>query len=107
MKVLFVTTKNKAEARKISKALLDSRLVACCNIISGVESLYWRNWKIEESSECLLLCKTTLKKEKKAARLIKQLHSYDIPSIESFNLKHLNPEYKKWLGSQLKTPAKG
>ena len=41
--VIFITASSKKEARCISKALLDSRLAACTNIIDNVDSHFW--WK--------------------------------------------------------------
>ncbi len=104
MKILLTTTKNEKEAQKISKELLKQKLAACCNIIPGIKSFYWWKGRIESDSECLLLCKTSAFKQEKAAELVKKMHSYEVPSIESFELKNLNSDYKKWLETTLKQP---
>ena len=45
MIVCYVTCKNKTEAKKISKHLLNKKLVACSNMFP-VSSMYWWNKKI-------------------------------------------------------------
>ncbi|MEN3038296.1 MAG: divalent-cation tolerance protein CutA [Candidatus Kryptonium sp.] len=56
--VVFITTPNVIEARKISKTLIEEKLAACCNIIEKVNSIYfWQN-KIEDDFESLIVIKT-------------------------------------------------
>ena len=56
--VVLITTKDKKEAAKIAKGLLEAKLIACANIIDGVQSLFWWQGKIDSSREVLLILKT-------------------------------------------------
>jgi len=47
-------------AETISAKLLNEKLIGCANIIPGMTSMYWWEGKIEKSSECILILKTTL-----------------------------------------------
>jgi periplasmic divalent cation tolerance protein len=61
--VIFITTKNVAQAKKISQALVSEHLIACANIVSGVQSLFWWQGKIDSASEALVIAKTVVSKE--------------------------------------------
>ena len=56
--VVLVTAKDKKEAGKIAKGLLEAKLIACANIVEGVQSLFWWQGKIDSSKEVLLILKT-------------------------------------------------
>ncbi len=57
--IVLVTAPNLKTARKLAKAALELRLVACANIVPRVESHYWWQGKIESAAEVLLILKTT------------------------------------------------
>lgn len=52
--LLYVTHKNKEEAEKVSKYLLEKRLIACVNYFP-IESSYWWKGKVENSEEIVTL----------------------------------------------------
>jgi periplasmic divalent cation tolerance protein len=79
--VLYSTTGSVEEAKKIARALVKEKLVACVNIIPKVESIYRWQGKIEECTECVLIAKTTERNVEQAIQKIKSLHSYDVPDI--------------------------
>ena len=56
--IILITTKDKKEAGKIAQCLLESKLIACANILDGVQSLFWWQGKIDSSKETLLVLKT-------------------------------------------------
>ncbi|MDP2943542.1 MAG: divalent cation tolerance protein CutA, partial [Candidatus Omnitrophota bacterium] len=49
--VIFITAGSRAEARKIAKGLVEKRLVACVNIVPGIESVYTWKGKTETARE--------------------------------------------------------
>ena len=56
---VLVTTSTAEEAEKIGRMLVERRLAACANIVSGMRSIFrWDN-KISVESECLMIIKTT------------------------------------------------
>ena len=99
---LYITTKNKAEAKKIAKVLLKERLCACANIFDKMSSMYWWKGKLEEANETVLIAKTTKNKFSKLSARVKQLHSYDCPCILQIPITDGNREYISWLQSNLK-----
>ena len=103
----YITTKNKSEAKKIGKVLLESRLCACVNIFDNMNSMYWWKGKIEESNETVLIAKTTKKLFPKLSATVKALHSYAVPCILQLEVKDGNKEYVKWLVKNLAPTLKG
>jgi len=95
--VVFVTTANKKEGRKIASGVLKSRLAACVNIIGKVESKYWWQGKIKTAQEFLLIIKTRNFLSKKLIEKVKQLHSYSVPEIIFLPIVNGNPDYLKWI----------
>ena len=95
--VIFVTAKNKAEAKKIANGLLKDRLIACANIIAGVESLFCWQGKLDQSSEVLMVIKTQQKLFKKVVSKVKLLHSYQTPEIIALPIVAGSGDYLKWI----------
>jgi periplasmic divalent cation tolerance protein len=95
--MLMFTAKDEKEARTISKSLLDKKLVACCNIIGGIRSMFWWEGKEEEIKESLVIAKTKRELAADAAKEIMALHSYKLPAIEFLEIKGGNSDYLKWI----------
>jgi len=94
MILIYVTCKDNKEAKKISKYLLDKKLIVCANIFP-IESLYYWKGKLTEDKEVVLILKALKNNYKKIKEEIKKIHSYDIPFIGKINIE-VNKEYKKW-----------
>jgi len=54
----YITVKDKEEAKEIGRILIEEKLAACVNIISGMNSMYRWQGKIEYDSEVILIAKT-------------------------------------------------
>ncbi len=98
--VIYITAGNLDEARRIGKKLIEERLAACVNIFP-ITSIY--RWKddIEESNEFGMIVKTKTEKVKDIERRVKQLHSYEVPCVLSFNVGEGSAEYLKWIGESV------
>ncbi len=101
-RLLYITTKDKEEAIKIGKCLVEERLVACINMIDGMESMYWWQGQIEFGKECILLAKTLSSTVESIITRVKELHSYTCPCILSINIEDGNQEYLEWLSQEVK-----
>ncbi len=100
--IVQCTTSNKEEAVKIAKSLVKKKLIACCNIIPAVTSVYkWKN-KLQEYTEVLMIMKTETALFSHIETEIKKLHSYDIPEIICTPIINGSREYLDWLDEQTK-----
>ena len=59
LRMVYITTPDKATAKNLGHKILKKRLAACANIVDGMESMYWWEGKIEQGSEAVLIAKTT------------------------------------------------
>ena len=99
--VILITAKDKKEAIKIARGLLEAKLIACANIINGVQSLFWWEGKIDSSKEVLLVLKTQKSLFTKVTTKVKSLHSYQTPEIIALPIVNGSEEYLKWIASCL------
>ena len=95
--VVLVTFKNIEEARTVTQQLLKKRLVACCNLISSVESSFWWEGKIQRERETLAMIKTKKTKFDSVLREVKAKHSYQVPEILVLPVLKGNPDYLQWI----------
>ena len=102
---IYITCKNKKEAKKIGNFLIKKRLAVCCNIFP-IESIYGWGGKIVKDKEIVLIVKTLEKNFKKVEREVKKLHSYNVPCILEIPIKRLNSEYLSWLKKEIKSTPK-
>lgn len=95
--VIFITVDKKENARKIIQELLKNRLVACVNLISGIESMYWWKGRIEKAKEFLLIIKTSKNRVKNIIKFVKKIHPYTVPEIIAFDINNGNKDYIDWV----------
>lgn len=100
MSIIYITCKDEEEAVKISKHLLNKRLIACSNMYP-IKSMYWWKGKIEDNKEFVIMAKTLGKNYKTIKKEIKKLHSYDIPCILKIDAE-ANEDYQKWVDNEVR-----
>jgi periplasmic divalent cation tolerance protein len=94
-------TSNQKEAENITRALLDARLAACVQIYGPVSSTYWWQGVIESAQEWVCYIKTSRQLYPRVEETIRRLHSYEVPEIIASPIIAGNPDYLKWLDSEL------
>ncbi len=98
---IFCTVPDQATAQKIALNLVSNQLAACCNIIAGVESVYFWEGKICRDAELLLIIKSSQEKFEKIKERIIELHPYEIPEVISLPIINGNESYLKWIEEQV------
>jgi len=93
----YITCRDADEAKKISRALVEGKLIACANIIPEINSIY--SWKdeIHDEGEALILAKTAAENREKIIETVKGLHSYDMPAILFYAIAEGSKDYLKWV----------
>jgi periplasmic divalent cation tolerance protein len=97
--VVLVTAPNRKVARKLARTALQSRLIACANLVPGMESHYWWQGKIERGAEILIILKTLARNLEPLEKLILANHPYDTPEFIVLPLAGGNARYLDWLES--------
>jgi periplasmic divalent cation tolerance protein len=96
-RIVLTTAGSEEEAKKIARALVKARLAACVNIIPQLTSVY--RWKdaVEETSEFLLIIKTTASASSQVQKTISEVHSYEVPECICFNIEGGSSKYLQWI----------
>lgn len=84
-------------ARSTVRALVEKRLVACGNILPGIESIYRWKEKVESGSETLVLFKLSASSYEAFERELRSLHPYDVPELIAFPIQHGSSDYLQWI----------
>lgn len=99
--VVLVTAPDMKSARKLARAALKARLVACANLLPKIESHYWWQNKIETGAEVLLLLKTRQSRITELEKVIVATHPYETPEFIVVPICRGNKRYLSWLDSSV------
>ncbi len=97
--VVYITASDLDEAKRIAHTLVEERLAACVNVFPITSIYHWNG--LREEKEVALIVKTTTGNVKKVENKVKELHSYDVPCIISFEIDG-SKEFLKWIGDEVK-----
>jgi len=100
--VIFITTSHKKEAQRIAEQLIKNRLAACVNIVNNIESVFWWQARVDKAKEVLLLIKSKRQNFKKIIKLVKSLHSYEVPEIIALPIIGGEEKYLKWIDESVR-----
>ena len=102
--LVLTTCGSEEEAAGIARALLDSRLAACVNLLPRVRSLYRWEGKVEDAAETLLLIKTRAALLDALTAEVRRLHSYELPEIIALPVAAGLPPYLAWIVAETAQP---
>jgi periplasmic divalent cation tolerance protein len=99
--LVFSTFANEADAARVTRALVEERLVACASLLPGARSIYrWRD-AVQDEREVVALMKT---REQDWAALLPrllELHPYEVPECVAVRIAAGAPAYLAWLAESL------
>jgi periplasmic divalent cation tolerance protein len=104
-RIVLVTCGTLPEARRIARAAVEAKLAACVNVVlNPAESIYrWKD-KVEVSREYLLIMKSTTRRLAELERIVRSMHSYDVPEFLVLSIVSGSLEYLRWLVESVKRP---
>ena len=85
------------DAERIAKTVLEERLVACVNVISGVKSLYWWKDAIQNEQETLLVIKTPAQCFAKLEQRLQEIHPAEVPEVLALDVVDGSRSYISWV----------
>ncbi|OAN43912.1 dihydroorotate dehydrogenase [Paramagnetospirillum marisnigri] len=98
--LIYVTASGREEALNLARVLVESRLVACANVLDGATSLYWWEGKVAEEREAVMICKTRSALVQAVIHRLKELHSYDCPCVVVMPIATGNPDFLAWVDAE-------
>tara|TARA_Y100000310_G_scaffold193278_1_gene193246 strand:+ start:5078 stop:5380 length:303 start_codon:yes stop_codon:yes gene_type:complete len=94
MELIYITCRDMAEAKKISKKLLDEKLIACSNMFPISSMFHWKG-KLVDEKEVVLLCKSSRTEFQSLIKVVEEMHSYDVPCIERISTEG-SEKFEAW-----------
>ena len=96
-RIVLVTCDSMGEARSIGRGVVEKKLAACANIVTGVESIYRWKRKVERTREVLVIMKTSAGRLRELESEVKRMHSYDVPEFVAVPIVAGSREYLEWI----------
>lgn len=100
--VVLITAPSTTEAERLSRLLLTQRKAACVNIISGLDSMFWWDNKLNSAHESLMVVKSKASLLPELVSLVKKEHSYSVPEVIALPVIGGNPDYLAWLDKEVR-----
>jgi periplasmic divalent cation tolerance protein len=97
--IIYCTHASEEEAKRLSKALLERRLIACANIFP-MQSMYWWQDAIEEGREWVSILKTVESRWEEVRQAIEETHPYEVPCIMKIEVS-ANTAYEQWIEQEV------
>lgn len=102
---VVTTVGTEEQAYLIAREIVARRQAACVNILPGIRSMYRWKGKICKDGELLLVIKTLEGEFEGVAATIRELHSYELPEILSFNVSQAEPGFLAWIADSVDKQA--
>jgi periplasmic divalent cation tolerance protein len=96
-----LTTAPSAEAAKrLVRALVERRVIACGTVLPGAVSTYWWQGAVAEEEEVVVVLKTTVERWPELAATLPGLHPYEVPELIAFAVADGHPPYLEWVRAE-------
>ena len=95
--VVLCTVPARDKGAELAQGLLEQRLVACVNIVPGVESHYVWEGKVNVDQEALLVIKTRSSIVPNVTAWLQRNHPYDEPEVIALPIEAGSQSYLDWV----------
>ncbi|HEY3571035.1 MAG TPA: divalent-cation tolerance protein CutA [Thermoanaerobaculia bacterium] len=103
--VVLTTVGTEEQAYLIAREIVARRQAACVNVVPGIRSIYRWKGKICKDGELMLIVKTLESELVGVQDTIRELHSYELPEILSFNVSYGEPRFLEWIAGSVDKDA--
>jgi periplasmic divalent cation tolerance protein len=102
---VYTTWPSLVEAETAGRALVEKRLCACVNILSGMVSHYWWDGALERGEEVVMIIKTRASLSAQVSLAVKAIHPYSTPAILVMPIESVEQTYLSWILAETKAAA--
>ena len=99
--MVLVAAPDLTTARKLAQGALAARSIACANLVPRIESHYVWQGKLEQSSEVLMVMKTTRRRLAALEQFILAHHPYDTAEFLVLPVAKGSAKYLAWLAASV------
>lgn len=101
MLIVFSTFGSEEDAARVTRALVEERLIACANLIPGARSIYrWKEGVVDER-EVVVIMKSRKQDWSALLSRLHEMHPYEMPECIAVRLAAGAPRYMEWLEASL------
>lgn len=100
--LVLCTCPDVATAKKLAEQAVKEKLAACVNIFSNVQSIYRWQGAVENTTECLLLIKTSSQHYTTLEKMLQNAHPYETPEIIAMAIERGSANYLAWMAESLR-----
>lgn len=100
MVIVLTNAPDEATALALAEQLIASRVAACVNCMSPVQSAYYWQGKVERTQEIPLLIKAPRANYRDVERVIREHHPYEVPEIIALPIVAGLPAYLQWIADE-------
>jgi len=97
---IVTTIDDREAAERLGRRLVDERLVAGCQVVGPIRSIYRWKGKVEEADEWCCVMKTKPSLYRQVEDAIRLLHPYEVPEIVATPVSAALPDYARWVEQQ-------
>jgi periplasmic divalent cation tolerance protein len=98
--LVYATFPGREAALEAGKALIESRIAACINILPQMTSIYRWQGEIETAEEAVMIAKLAPERVEDAVAQIEAAHPYDTPAILVIPVLAGASRYLDWIRSE-------
>ncbi|HYI94642.1 MAG TPA: divalent-cation tolerance protein CutA [Bryobacteraceae bacterium] len=95
--IVFSNCGSQEQAQRVARALVDTHVCACVNIVPGIQSIYRWQGSVQEEAEWMLIIKTRRELFEQLSVELRKNHSYEIPEVIAIPIIEGSPDYLDWI----------
>lgn len=100
--LVYCTCPDDETTNQLAEMLVSKQLAACVNIVSGIQSVYAWQGKVQFDDEALLLIKTTSSAYEELQTVLREQHPYELPEIVAVTITTGLPDYLEWINQSVR-----
>jgi periplasmic divalent cation tolerance protein len=77
--------------------LVEERLIACGNLVSGLVSIYRWEGRVTREGEVLVLMKIRAGSVERVFDRVAELHPYAVPELVELSVERVSEAYRRWV----------
>jgi periplasmic divalent cation tolerance protein len=101
---VFTNLPDREAAMKLARGLVNKRLAACVNVLSGCTSVYRWEGSVEHAEEVPVLIKTRAARYPEIEAAIRSLHPYELPEVIAVPVVRGLTDYLDWVAEETAIP---
>jgi periplasmic divalent cation tolerance protein len=94
---VYITHPEPDAADALARGLVEKRLAACVNMLSGMRSVYRWQGKVEAAAEVVMIAKTRRDLFGALEAFVRARHPYECPCIVALGTVDGNAGYMDWI----------